>query len=111
MTRSYRHGAMGRRYRSSGPTPAVLPACYRFGFRQRRGRETLAATLAGTLPSKTVRITEIAELLGVTHQRTSVIVRQRGFPKPVGREGQSRLWDGREVTAWAKAWRKEKPWR
>jgi hypothetical protein len=45
------------------PDPAVRPR-YRCGFRQRRGRETLAAyaaTLAGTLPSKTVRATEIAQ--------------------------------------------------
>jgi prophage regulatory protein len=60
---------------------------------------------------RTVNVSEIAEILGVTHQRASVIVRQRGFPKPVGREGQSRLWDRREVTAWAKKWRREKPWR
>jgi hypothetical protein len=58
-----------------------------------------------------VRLTEIAELLGVSHQRTSVIVRQPGFPAPIGREGHSRLWDRREVMAWAKVWRREKPWR
>jgi hypothetical protein len=57
----------------------------------------------------TVRITEIAELVGVTHQRTSVIVRQPGFPAPAGREDQSRLWDRHEVVAWAGTWRKEKP--
>jgi predicted DNA-binding transcriptional regulator AlpA len=57
------------------------------------------------------RLVEIAELLRVSHQRASVIVRQRGFPKPVGREGQSRLWDRSAVAAWAKKWRKEKPWR
>jgi hypothetical protein len=61
--------------------------------------------------SKTVHIIEIAEILGVTHQRTSVIVRRPDFPAPVGRQGQSRLWDRREVVAWAKPWRKEKPWR
>jgi hypothetical protein len=60
---------------------------------------------------RTVNISEIAELLRVTHQRTSVIVRQPGFPKPVSREGQSRVWDRREVKARAKRWRKEKPWR
>jgi hypothetical protein len=32
------------------------------------------------MPSKTIRLTEIAELLGVTHQRTSVIVLSRGSP-------------------------------
>jgi hypothetical protein len=63
------------------------------------------------MPPKTVRLTEIAELLRVTHQRTSVIVHQPGFPKPVGRENQSRLWDRREVEAWARKWRREKPWR
>jgi predicted DNA-binding transcriptional regulator AlpA len=61
--------------------------------------------------SKTVRITEIGEILGVTHQRASKIVGERGFPKPVGLQGQSRLSDRREVTAWAKVWRREKPWR
>jgi predicted DNA-binding transcriptional regulator AlpA len=61
--------------------------------------------------SKTVRIMEIADILGVSHQRASKIVAERGFPKPVGHEGQSRVWDRREVTAWAKAWRRKKPWR
>jgi hypothetical protein len=60
---------------------------------------------------RTVNVSQIAEILGVTHQRTSVIVCQPGFPKPVGREGHSRLWDRREVVAWAKKWRQEKPWR
>ena len=32
-------------------------------------------------------------------------------PPPVGREAERRLWDWREVTAWAKVWRREKPWR
>jgi hypothetical protein len=53
----------------------------------------------------------IAELLGVTHQRTSVIVRQPGFPVPVGRKGQSRLWDRREVTARGEEVAEGAPWR
>jgi hypothetical protein len=61
--------------------------------------------------STPVNVSEIAELLGVTHQRASVIVRQPEFPAPVGREGQCRRWDRREVAAWAKKWRREKPWR
>ena len=32
-------------------------------------------------------------------------------PPPVGREAESRLWDGREVTAWVGRWRREKQWR
>ena len=50
----------------------------------------------------TVRVTEIADILGVTHKRASKIIIERGFPKPVGREGQSRLWNRRDVVAWAK---------
>jgi hypothetical protein len=61
--------------------------------------------------ARTIRLAEIADILGVSHQRTSVNARQPGFPKPVGREGHSRLWSRREVTAWAKVWRREKPWR
>ena len=56
-------------------------------------------------------MSEIAELLGVTYQRVPLIARQPGFPAPIGREGQSRLWDRREIAAWAKKWRKERPWR
>jgi hypothetical protein len=36
--------------------------------------------------SRHVRIVDIAELLGVTHQRASRIVEAPGFPAPVGRE-------------------------
>jgi hypothetical protein len=39
----------------------------------------------------TIRLVEIAEILGVTHQRASAIVRRPDFPGPVGRQGQSRL--------------------
>lgn len=41
----------------------------------------------------------------------SRIVDERGFSRPIGRQGQSRLWDRREFTTWARKWRKEKPWR
>jgi hypothetical protein len=60
---------------------------------------------------RTVHLTEIADLLGVIHQRTSVIVRMPDFPAPVGREGRSRVWDRLEVESWAKRGRKVKPWR
>jgi predicted DNA-binding transcriptional regulator AlpA len=61
--------------------------------------------------SPEIRLKEIAGILGVTHQRSGVIVNGSDFPGPVGQEGRSRLWDRREVTAWAKSWRREKPWR
>jgi hypothetical protein len=61
--------------------------------------------------SKTVRRHRHPDLLGVSHQRASKIADEPGFPRPVGREGLSRLWDRREVWAWAKVWRREKPWR
>jgi predicted DNA-binding transcriptional regulator AlpA len=61
--------------------------------------------------SKTVRIVEIAELLGVSKQRAHQIAEERGFPDPTGRDGRGRLWDRSEVVTWAKVWRREKPWR
>jgi hypothetical protein len=53
-----------------------------------------------------LRPVEISDLLGVSHQRASKIAGERGFPKPIGREGQKRLWDRREVAAWAKVWKR-----
>ena len=61
--------------------------------------------------AKTIRLVEIAEILGMTHQRASKIVDKRGFSEPIGRQGQSKLWDRREVAARAKVWRRERPWR
>jgi hypothetical protein len=44
----------------------------------------LLPLLLPLVPKSTVRLVEIADILGVSHQRTSVIVRQPGFPKPIG---------------------------
>jgi hypothetical protein len=64
--------------------------------------------LCSARKARTVRLIEIAELLGVIHQRTSVIVRPAGVPRPGRPRGQIRLWDRREVVTWAKGWRREK---
>ena len=45
----------------------------------------------------TVRIIEITELVGVSHQQANKIADAPGFPSPVEREGQSRLWDRRRL--------------
>ena len=68
-------------------------------------------TRLAEMSKATIRLVEIAELLGVSKQRAHQIVDEQSFPAPVGREGQSWLWDRREVAAWAKQWRREKPWR
>ena len=62
------------------------------------------------MPKSTLRPVEIADLLGVTKQRAQ-IVDEPGFPSPVAEDVRGQLWDRREVTAWAKRWRREKPWR
>jgi predicted DNA-binding transcriptional regulator AlpA len=56
------------------------------------------------MPSKprTVRIIEIAELLGVTKQRAHQLAGEDRFPSPVAEDARGRLWDRREVTSWAK---------
>ena len=62
-------------------------------------------------PGSGSAVTEIAEL---NRRDASVCQRDRGdahFPRPLGREGGSRLWNRQEVVAWAKVWRTEKPWR
>jgi hypothetical protein len=61
--------------------------------------------------SKTVRTIEIAELLGVVKQRAHQIADEPGFPTPLTEDVRGRLWDRRQVTAWAERWRREKPWR
>ena len=58
---------------------------------------------------RTIRVVEIAELLGVTKQRAHQLAAEDEFPAPVTQDGRGRLWDRREVTAWAKRWRREKP--
>jgi len=61
--------------------------------------------------SKTVRIIEIAELLGVSKQRAHQIADESGFPPSLAEDARGRLWDRREVTAWGKRWRLRNPWR
>jgi predicted DNA-binding transcriptional regulator AlpA len=58
---------------------------------------------------RTVRLIEIAELLGITKQRAHQLAEKKGFPAPLAEDGRGRLWDRCEVTAWAKVWRREKP--
>jgi predicted DNA-binding transcriptional regulator AlpA len=84
----------------------IMPSTSRFAV----AANNLLTRMA-EMPKVTVRIVEIAEILGLSKQRASKIADSGGFPAPVGRNGQSRLWDRREVTAWAKVWRREKPWR
>ena len=56
----------------------------------------------------TIRLSRIAELLGVTKQRAHQLADEPGFPAPVADDGGSRLWDRRKVERWAKRWRAEK---
>jgi hypothetical protein len=58
--------------------------------------------------SQPIRLVEIAELLGVTNQRTSVIVRQPGLRRSNTRI-RAGFWDRRDHGV--KRWRREKPWR
>jgi len=55
------------------------------------------------LPQCPIRLVEIAEFLGVTKQRAHQIAEAKGFPEPVDRDGRGRLWNRREVAAWAVA--------
>jgi hypothetical protein len=59
----------------------------------------------------TVRLVQIVELLRVSKQRAHQLPGESGFPAPVAEDARGRLWGGREVKAWARGWRREKPWR
>lgn len=48
-----------------------------------------------------LRIVEIAEILGVSKQRTHQLADEERFPDPVERDGRGRLWNRRQVEAWA----------
>jgi predicted DNA-binding transcriptional regulator AlpA len=60
---------------------------------------------------QTIRLIEVADLLGVSKQRAHQIAEEPGFPSSVAEDGRGRVWSRYEVQAWAKQWRKEKPWR
>ena len=62
-------------------------------------------------PVETIRIGEIAELLGVTKQPAHQIAEEKGFPAPLAEDARGRAWSQHAVQAWAKVWRGEKPWR
>lgn len=47
-------------------------------------------------------VTEIAEMLGVTTQRVSQLVRTPAFPEPVARLAAGLIWDRQDVEAWAR---------
>jgi predicted DNA-binding transcriptional regulator AlpA len=61
--------------------------------------------------SRMIRLVKIAELLGVSKQRAHQLAAERDFPAPVGQDARGRLWNRRDVAAWAKRWRNAKPWR
>lgn len=51
---------------------------------------------------RTMRFVNIADLLGVDCQQVQQLAVQEGFPEPVGLTGRDRLWDAKDLRAWAK---------
>jgi hypothetical protein len=50
-----------------------------------------------------VGVAEIAEMLGISRQRVDAIVRTHGdFPLPVAELTAGRIWQRRDVEAWAR---------
>jgi predicted DNA-binding transcriptional regulator AlpA len=45
---------------------------------------------------------DIAERLGISRARVSVLASRSGFPKPVGRLGRSDVWRWSSVERWAR---------
>ena len=58
------------------------------------------------------RVTDVAEFLGVSHQRIDQLLAQRRLPPPTGRSGRVRLWERSSVESWADAeWWDSRRWR
>jgi predicted DNA-binding transcriptional regulator AlpA len=45
---------------------------------------------------------DIAERLGISRARVSVLTARPGFPRPVGRLGRSEVWQWSSVERWAR---------
>jgi hypothetical protein len=61
-----------------------------------------------------LRIVDIAEVLGVSHQRMHQIYKQGGLPEPARRDAIGPLWERVDIEKWARAewWGKSRaPWR
>jgi len=52
---------------------------------------------------------DIAERLGISRARISVLVSRSDFPRPVGRLGRSDVWRWTSVERWARDTRRLKP--
>ncbi len=59
-----------------------------------------------------MRLVEIAALLGVSKQRAHQLADEGRLPAPIGRDGRGRLWNRRQIQAWARReWKGSLPWR
>jgi predicted DNA-binding transcriptional regulator AlpA len=62
--------------------------------------------------ASTIRLVDIARLLGVSKQRVHQLASEGLLPAPVGRDSRGRLWSRQEVQAWARReWWGSRPWR
>lgn len=52
--------------------------------------------------ARVVRLVEIAELLGVSKQRAHQLAAKPDFPAPITEDDRGRVWDQRDLVAWAK---------
>ncbi len=48
---------------------------------------------------------EVARALGVTRQRVLQLLDQPGFPQPIATLSMGKVWNGREIRAWAKSYK------
>jgi prophage regulatory protein len=55
------------------------------------------------MPARTVGVTEIGDLLGVSRQRADQLTRTERFPEPVAVLSAGRIWRRVDVQDWARA--------
>lgn len=55
---------------------------------------------------------DVAEFLGLSHQRVDQLLREGRLPKPSGRSGRARMWERSAIERWAKSeWWDSRRWR
>lgn len=58
------------------------------------------------------RASDVAEFLGISHQRVDQLLRAGRLPSPSARSGRARLWERRDIEEWAESdWWDSRRWR
>jgi predicted DNA-binding transcriptional regulator AlpA len=61
--------------------------------------------------AKQYTLPAVVASLTYTRAPNTRVATEHGFPKPLAEDVRGRVWRRSEIQAWAKRWRRKKPWR